>query len=146
MGSLRPQHVRAWKVQLPKIVSANLSSAWAANTYQVPSLSRMPTSDVFHNVHMDWHDALWHFYRHTGDFDETPPTNSAMTTARENAKFYLIVHDTVTSFYNGQNNTLTAKLVVQQYQRYLTWRAELPPKVASTDGNTQPLPHVLFLQ
>lgn len=129
-----------------KLVSADLTSAWAASTYQVPSVSRMPTSDVFHNVHMDWHDAPWHFYRHTGDFDETPAPNTAMTTAREQAKFCRIVHDTVTTFYNGQNTTLTARAVVQQYQRYLTWRGELPSKLASADGSTQPLPHVLFLQ
>lgn len=69
-----------------------------------------------------------------------------MTMAKENAKLSRILHDTVTSFYDGQNTALTARAILQQYKRYLTWKEELPPTIASTDGNRQPLPHVLYLQ
>ncbi len=127
-------------------VSANPNSTWAANVYQVPSLSRMPSSDIFNNVHIEWHDDLWHFTRHTGDIGESPQAKSVMTAAKEHAEFSVIVHDTVTSFYQAQNSGLTARLVLQQYKRYLTWREELSAKVDNTDGSITPLPHVLYLQ
>lgn len=146
MGSLCNQHVRIRVRFKFKIVSANLSSGWAANTYQLPSLGRMSTSDIFHHVHMDWHDALWRFYRHTGDFEQSPQPNSAMTTAKEHAKLSLIVHDAVASFYDGYNVVLTARVVLQLYNRYMIWKREVPHNIADTDGSSQPLPHVLYLQ
>jgi len=146
MGSLFNQHVRIRVWIKIRIVSANLSSGWAANTYQIPSLGRMSTSDIFQNVHMDWHDSLWRFYRHTGDFDQSPQPNSAMTTAKEHVKLSQIVHDAVASFYDGHNAVLTASVVLQLYNRYMKWKEELPHNVANTDGSSQPLPHVLYLQ
>lgn len=106
----------------------------------------MPSSDVFHNVHMEWHDDLWHFYKHTGNFSPPGQPNSAMSTAKEHAKLCMIVHDTANSFYDGPGMKLSAGVIMHQYKRYLTWKEELPPNMALADEKSQPLPHVLSLQ
>ena len=69
-----------------------------------------------------------------------------MSTAKEHAKLSRIIHDTVVNFYDGYDTGLTARAVIHLYKRYLTWKEELPDKVSNTEGSTQPLPHVLYLQ
>lgn len=106
----------------------------------------MPPTEVFENVHMEWHNALFYFTRHTGCFSSPPQPRSIMLTAREHAKLCKIIHTTVASFYNGHDFTLSAKAVLEQYRKFLAWRDRLPEEVADADGESQPLPHVLYLQ
>ncbi|KAI9879267.1 MAG: hypothetical protein M1830_009068 [Pleopsidium flavum] len=122
-----------------------LNVIWAAHTYQVPSIDRLSSSDVFQNVHMEWHDDLQHFYQHTGNFSPSVQPNSAMSTAKEHAKFCRILHDTTSIFYDGHGMKISPGVVLHQYTRYLTWKEELPLNLALADGNSQPLPHVLSL-
>lgn len=95
---------------------------------------------------MDRDDAVWRYYRQPGDKQHIPRRPSyAIVTASEQAKLYMIVHDTLDVFY-GVHGKVTARVVLESYSQYLKWKDDLPNRIAKVDTGAQPLPHVLFLQ
>ena len=125
---------------------ADCCSAWAAITYQKPFSPESPHSPVFADVRMDKDDALWRFYRRPGDKGHVPirPSYSILTACHQ-AQLYRIVHETINMFC-GAGGKITARALLKCYQRYLTWRNELPAHLAKVDTDAQALPHILFLQ
>lgn len=122
-----------------------LNVGWSGATYQVPSISRMPSKEVFSNVRMDMHNPLWRFYRRTGDFSIPERTSSAMQTAAEYAKLSLLIHQTINAYYDSQGIKLTAKDILGQYKNYLGWKEALPEELSNVSLEDQALPHVISL-
>ncbi len=133
-------------LELPLNFLTNISSGWSGATYQVPSISRMPSKEVFSNVRMDMHNPLWRFYRRTGDFSIPERTSSAMQTAAEYAKLSLLIRQTINAYYDSHGIKLTAKDILEQYKNYLGWKEALPEELSNVSLEDQALPHVISLQ
>lgn len=47
--------------------------------------------------------------------------------------------------YSEQGSQISARKVLQHYNRYVAWREELPDAIGNIEDNSQALPHVLSL-
>ena len=89
-------------------------------------------------------------YRQPGDSNVEPGHQNindrqsfATLTAREHAKLYRIIHESIL-VYCGARGKVSTDSLLDVFQRYLAWEEELPPDLRSVKG--EPLPHILFLQ
>lgn len=95
---------------------------------------------------MDRDDAVWRFYRRPGDKGHIPRRPSySILTAYHQAKLYRVVHETINIFC-GARGKITARVVLECYKRYLSWKEDLPPQLAQVDTDAQAMPHIIFLQ
>jgi hypothetical protein len=60
-------------------------------------------------------------------------------------KLISIINDVSTMICSPLSNTITARHVLEQYSRFVSWRRELPPDLGDAEVSTQALPHVLSL-
>jgi hypothetical protein len=67
------------------------------------------------------------------------------TTNREKSKLTAIIKDVTTMMYSEQGSQISARKVLQHYNRYVAWREELPDAIGNIEDNSQALPHVLSL-
>jgi hypothetical protein len=124
---------------------ANQPSEWAQMTFRVPMpLTSIPFhSNKEHDLGLD--NTNWYFYRNVNDQCPAWPSLLA-TTNREKARLIDIINDVTTILYGQRSDRISAREVIEQYKRYLGWRAELPNIIGDIEVNkSQPLPHVLSL-
>lgn len=69
----------------------------------------------------------------------------ALITARSQAHLFAIIVGSIYLFC-GAKGMVHARDFLKCYKRYTTWMENLPPEIKAVDVNSQPLPHVLFLQ
>jgi len=117
---------------------------WAAFTYQKPSAPISPRIEAFRNVELDEPDAYWQPYRFPTDVVAIEKPSRAIETAKEFAKLYQIIHETI-NLYCGRRGRVTAAGILQMYQRYLQWKKSLGERLDPTSPAGQ-LPHVVNLQ
>ena len=99
----------------------------------------------FENMDTYQTEADWVPHKQLGDENVDFPhrTGHRLLTSGEHAKLYRIVHETIL-VYCGSRGKVTAKGLAGLYERYLSWMEKLPIELKIDDSD--PLPHVLFLQ
>ncbi|KAI9678246.1 MAG: hypothetical protein M1817_006191 [Caeruleum heppii] len=125
---------------------ADRSSVWTEFTYQRLEMPRLPNPNILDGVRLDREDARWRFYRDTDDREVPDQPSLALVTASEMAKFMNIVRDTIAMYYADGEADVTARAILTQYWRYLSWREELPSELTGIGDGVPLLPHVFFLQ
>lgn len=88
----------------------------------------------------------WQCYRHLGDEPKDEEPGLVMTTSAYYAMLVHIIHETCHLFYSAHTEIISARDILQLYERYLNWREELPYEIADAGEDTQALPHVISLQ
>ena len=66
-----------------------------------------------------------------------------MLTASEHARLFRIIHETIL-VYCGSRGRVSARALLDLYERYVDWKEHLPSDLRLQES--EPLPHVLFLQ
>lgn len=129
---------------------AHESSAWSGLTYQKPAAPISTRASPFTNIAIDQDEGRWNMYCQPGDSnmelgsrDTYDRQGFATQTACEHAKLYRIIHESIL-VYCGARGKVSAKALLDCFQRYVEWKDGLPPSLRSIES--QPLPHVLFLQ
>ena len=69
----------------------------------------------------------------------------ALVTARSQAHLFRIILESIYLFC-GAKGMVHARDFLKCYKRYTTWKENLPVEIKDVDVDSQPLPHVLFLQ
>ena len=88
---------------------------------------------------------VWVPHKQIGEKDSAFPQRPGYTilTIAEQAKLYRIVHETIL-VYCGNHGKVSARSLAELYNRFLSWMERLPIELRLKDSD--PLPHVLFLQ
>jgi hypothetical protein len=90
-------------------------------------------------------NANWYSYRYLNDQCPAWPGLLASTN-RERSKLITIIQDVSTLLYGSGGVPLSAKVILQCYNRFVIWRAELPNSIGNVEhGGSKALPHVLSL-
>lgn len=142
MGYPDTPHVRI-EFQHGVLVEANTSSAWSGFTYQKPTAPISTAARPFSNINLAQADGFWRFYKQPGDTDVDHRQGFSLLTASEHAKLFRIVHESIL-VYCGSRGRVSARALLDLYKRYVNWKANLPPDLRNLES--EPLPHVLFLQ
>lgn len=128
----------------------NESSAWSGLTYEKPCAPISPDANPFATIAVDQDQGRWGMYRQPGEsnleneYQNTDDRKSfAVLTAREHAKLFRIVHECIL-IYSGVRGKVSADSLLVVFERYFAWKDGLPPELQSVES--QPLPHILFLQ
>ncbi|KFY50120.1 hypothetical protein V495_00346 [Pseudogymnoascus sp. VKM F-4514 (FW-929)] len=129
---------------LPFNISSNLLSEWAQVTFQSPSVLGFCAVEDTDDEEAYLDDSPWHFYRYEDDKCPLWPGLLA-TTHREKMKLIGIIKDVSVIIYSPLSNSITARHVLEQYGRFIAWRAALPPTLGNAETSTQALPHILSL-
>ncbi|MCJ1379996.1 hypothetical protein MMC17_003099 [Xylographa soralifera] len=122
-----------------------LSVDWAQFTFQVPTLYQIPSSLNLPDYSFNKDTSPWQLYRHLKDSSEPEQASYITHSSSAHAKLLRIIHDTLALFYHGHERTVTAKDLIEQYTRYITWKDELPDEISMKDETTQALPHVIAI-
>lgn len=123
-----------------------VSRVWAAFTYQKPAAPISPRLEAFRDVGLDNPDAYWQPYKSPTDAIAARRPSQAIETAKEFAKLYQIIHETI-NVYCGSRGRVTATGILQIYQRYLQWKNSLRERLDPISAvNNDLLPHVVNLQ
>ncbi|OBT66212.1 hypothetical protein VE03_04312 [Pseudogymnoascus sp. 23342-1-I1] len=121
-----------------------LNVEWAQVTFQFPLILRFCDVENTHDEDASHDELPWYFYRYEGD--QFPASQSHLaTTNREKIKLISIINSVSMMICCPLSTTITARQVLEQYRKFVTWRAELPPILAEAETSTQALPHVLSL-
>ena len=88
----------------------------------------------------------WQCYRHLGDEPKDEEPGLVMTTSAHYAMLVRIIHETCHLFYDINREIISARDILQLYERYLKWREEIPDEIGDAGEDTQALPHVISLQ
>ncbi|KFY50135.1 hypothetical protein V495_00342 [Pseudogymnoascus sp. VKM F-4514 (FW-929)] len=121
-----------------------LNVEWAQVTFQFPSVLGFRAVEDTHDEEAHLDDSPWRFYRYEDDQCPLWPGLLA-TTSREKMKLIDIIKDVSVIVYSPLSNLITARHVLEQYSRFLAWRAALPPTLGNAETSTQALPHILSL-
>lgn len=113
-------------------------------TFQFPSVLGFRAVEDTHDEEAYLDDSPWYFYRYENDQCPLWPGLLA-TTSREKMKLIDIINDVSVMIYSPLSNSITARQVLEQYGRFVAWRAALPPTLGDAETNTQALPHILSL-
>ncbi|KAI9651387.1 hypothetical protein NHQ30_001429 [Ciborinia camelliae] len=156
MESLRPRdnddadYRQIWRETVRGINSLNVE--WAQITFKVaPAFIPELQPTQFADEIKSWEDEVdqlsWKVYRVPDDFTGEPTWRClTATTNREKSKLIDIIHDATILLYDTNNSPIYAGDMLTIYRRLLTWRENLPEKIASTGRkDLQMLPHVLSL-
>jgi hypothetical protein len=123
----------------------NSRSEWAQITFQVPPGFNHGLYKIIEESDTKLDDAKWYFYRYMRDSCPAWPGLMA-TTNREKSKLIGIISDVSMMMYSENAAPITAIAVLQQYNRLVAWRGELPETIGNIEYNSsQALPHVLSL-
>lgn len=122
---------------------ADIGSVWSAFIYQKPTAPVSTHAHPFSSDILDFGDGDWRLYKQPGDSDTSERPGLSVMTASEHAKLFRIAHETILA-YCGSRGKVTGRRLFDVYERYLTWKDNLPPEIRDVDND--PLPHVLFLQ
>ena len=115
-------------------------------TYQKLYAPELPRDVSFDDVRMDKDSTQWRFYRSVGDEQEMPTRPSwSILTAFYQAKLFNIINESL-NMYCGYAGRCTAERVIRTYKNFTLWEDSLPPILANIDVDSQPLPHILYLQ
>lgn len=136
-------HRDALQITLWGVSSLNL--AWTEFTYQCSELPRLPNPTVFDGVRMDREDGRWRKYREPSDLDTPTQPSLALLTAFHMAEFMNILHDTIKMYYADGDADVSARDILRQYWRYLSWKDELPSELSAPGDDGPSLPHTYFL-
>ncbi|KAH8656216.1 hypothetical protein BGZ60DRAFT_385086 [Tricladium varicosporioides] len=122
----------------------NLNIEWALVTFQVPiNVQDTPHAFKEHDTKLD--NARWYFYRYVNDQCPAWPSLLA-TTNREKSKLIRIIQEVSVMLYTQQGPLLSARRILQQYNKFVAWREDLPSIIGDIEQNScQVLPHVLSL-
>ncbi|KFZ18707.1 hypothetical protein V501_01064 [Pseudogymnoascus sp. VKM F-4519 (FW-2642)] len=121
-----------------------LNVEWAQVTFQFPSVLGYRAVEDTHDEEAYLDDSPWYFYRYENDQCPLWPGFLA-TTSREKMKLIDIINDVSVMIYSPLSNSITARHVLEQYGRFVAWRAALPPTLEDAETSTQALPHILSL-
>lgn len=105
-------------------------------------LGPRPVEDTPDDTSLD--ESPWYFYRYEEDKCPAWPALLA-TTNRERVKLNSIISDVGTMMYGSPPTAITAHHILEQYGRFLAWRAALPAALSNIGSKSQALPHVLSL-
>lgn len=119
-------------------LSSQASSAWSGFTFVKPSAPISPKAKVFQGIEFDT-DGHWQ-----RSIPRNRPDYAALT-ASESAKLYRIIHETIL-LYCGGTGRASARQLLKVYERFLSWKEELPTQISQTENDSNVSPHVLFLQ
>ncbi|KAK3171277.1 hypothetical protein OEA41_003361 [Lepraria neglecta] len=123
-----------------------LNTSWKGTTFQRMWAPPAPQKPVFQNIRLDADDRVWRFYRHPGDERELPFRPSyAIITACQQAQLFSIIDESI-GLYCGARGKVSAANVLEVYEKYMTWKEDLPDLIANISEGDQPLPHILYLQ
>ena len=122
-----------------------VSRVWAGFTYQKPAAPISPRLEAFRDVGLDKPDAFWQPYKSPTDTTTSERPSQAIETAKEFAKLYQIIHETI-NVYCGSRGKVTATGILQIYERYLHWKKSLEMRLDPTSPSNNLLPHVINLQ
>ena len=128
----------------------HIFSAWSGLTFQKPAAPISTRASPFTNIAIGQDEGRWNKYCQPGDsnielgFRNTDDRlGFATMTACEHAKLYRIIHECIL-VYCGARGKVSAPYLLDCFQRYIEWKDGLPSDIRSIES--QPLPHVLFLQ
>ncbi|KAF2433479.1 hypothetical protein EJ08DRAFT_658016 [Tothia fuscella] len=149
--SLRDMDKSSWAVDAVEITVSGVSALntiWAAFAFQMPADPSSSHALVFDHVHLDWPNSHWRPYTHPSDASKKGQTSYAIRTAHEFAKLAQIMQQTLTEWC-GNHGRVTAHGLLQLYQRYLSWKQDLPEALAHPEKGFEvsegPLAHVFSI-
>ncbi|KAH7379045.1 hypothetical protein BKA64DRAFT_631850 [Cadophora sp. MPI-SDFR-AT-0126] len=122
----------------------NLNIEWAQVTFQAPPTINSTSYDGFEGNDNEQDSAKWYFHRYVNDQCPAWPGLFA-TTNQEKTKLTAIIRDVTTMMYTRPGPQISARHLLHQYGRLMTWREELPSVIGNTENDSQALPHVLSL-
>ena len=129
-----------------KTANANVDSAWAQYTYQIPAAFQVPSTQGLPHFHLNGHNCFWRFYRDASDKEIAERPSSSVTAACEFARLMQLVHETTILYYDGHQAKVKAYGVLKQYRKYLQWMEEIADDLAITNDDDKAVPHTLSLQ
>lgn len=129
-----------------------ISSAWSGLIYQIPVAPVSTPAIGSQDILSSQSDVPWYYYRRPGDNKVEPGDGRvsnrpchALLMWSENAKLYRIIHETIL-VYCGHDGKVTAHRLSRVYSLYRSWKEDLPQAFRDVEGDSEALPHVLFLQ
>lgn len=129
----------------PILPCTNDRSEWSQLTFQVPPVLNSPTYGACEDSDGTLDDAKWYFYRSIHEQCPSWPGLLA-TTNREKSKLTAIIQDVVTTMYAPGGSLISARDVLHQYSRFISWREELSSDIDNLESHdSHALPHVLSL-
>ncbi|KFY07189.1 hypothetical protein V492_07369 [Pseudogymnoascus sp. VKM F-4246] len=121
-----------------------LNVEWAQTTFQFPAILAFRDVENAPDEGAALDERVWYCYRFEDDQCPYWPSLLA-TTNREKIKLINIINDVSMMIWSPLSNTITARHVLEQYRKFVAWRAALPSILGDVDRVNQALPHVLSL-